>query len=182
MRTRAQRACEDSVNFCRVLRTPGFLFAEARDFFVPRMRIAMDCVLDMHPKFSRPLPAVAATTCRANMEPQAFAREAQWLSSIKNQRLELCDFIYYYRFVPRHHPLPSITFNRQIIPSSFHLTPPFLHQIVYSLCQLSSLLLLRTATICAFPKSSSLCLSFLHFPPCICSNPSPPDLGLPRMP
>lgn len=35
----------------RALQTPEFLLAEARDFFMPRMRaaelrIAMDCVLD----------------------------------------------------------------------------------------------------------------------------------------
>ena len=34
------------------------------------------------------------------MEPQIFAYEAQWPSWIKNPRPELCDFIYYYRFVP----------------------------------------------------------------------------------
>jgi hypothetical protein len=56
------------------------------------------------------------------MKPQTFAHKAQWPSWIKNPRLELYDFIYYYRFVP---DITLLYLNRQIIPSSFSLFPLF---------------------------------------------------------
>lgn len=57
------------------------------------------------------------------MEPQTFAHKAQWPSLIKNPRLELCDFIYYYLLVP------DITLS-YLQPSNYSLflfPPPFLH-------------------------------------------------------
>jgi len=128
------RVCPPSRDFCggMIMRRCSRL----RGFFLPKRGISLcrGCGLrwiacsTLHPKFSRPLPVVAATTCGANMEPQTFAHEAQWPSSIRNPRLELCDFFYYYLFVP------DITLS-YLQPSNYSLflfLPPFLHSPSYA--------------------------------------------------